>query len=151
MDKTTVPEKWITKKGTVHPRYELAWSEEQIRSFEALKKATGQALERHQPDFNQEFHLETDASDKAYGGHIFQDIENKLSLGYHSKTYTVAQQKYSAGEKELLAIVSCIEFFHYFLYGRHFYIHSDHMPLTFLLTKANPSKRLERWMVRLAS
>ncbi len=96
--------------------------------------------------------METDASEKAYGGHIFQ-LKNgaELSLGYHSKTYTEAQKKYSAGEKELLAIVSCTEHFHYFLFGRHFQVFSDHMPLTFLLTKTNPSKRLQRWLERLSS
>jgi len=148
----SVPQNWIRKNGSVHPKYPLPWEPEQKESFEALKRATGQALELHQPDFNDNFILETDASEKAYGGHIYQ-LRNgaELTLGYHSKTYTVAQNKYSAGEKELLAIVSCTEHFHYFLFGRHFQVFSDHMPLTYLLTKTNPSKRLQRWMERLSS
>jgi len=151
LDTKGVPDRWITRKGTVNPNYKLTWSEEQIASFEALKKATGASLERHQANFDIDFHLETDASEKAYGGHIYQIAEATYSLGWHSKTYTKAQLTYATGEKELLAIISCIEHFDYFLYGRHFYIHTDHQPLTFLLTKSNPSKRLQRWMVRLAN
>jgi len=117
------------------------------KAIKALKKATGQAIELHQPYFNDNFILETDASEKAY------QLKNgaELTLGYHSKTCTEAQKKYSAGEKELLAIVSCTEHFLYFKFGRHFQVFSDHMPLTFLLTKTNPSKRLQRWLERLSS
>jgi hypothetical protein len=147
-----VPQKWIRKNGTIHPKYPLPWTPTQEASFARLKKETGQALEFHQPNFDDTFYMETDASDKAHGGHIFQVQQGNIcALGYHSKTYTAAQVKYSAVEKELLAIVSCTEHFHYSLYGRHFNIYSDHMPLTFLLTKSNPSKRLQRWMERLAT
>jgi len=147
-----VPKQFIRKNGTIHPKYTLPWTEEQITSFEILKKETGKALELHQPDFNADFHLETDASERAYGGKLYQIQQGiDCALGYHSKTYTAAQTKYSAGEKELLAIVNSIEHFHYFLYGRHFRVYSDHMPLTFLLKKSNPSKRLERWIEKLSA
>ncbi len=145
-----LPKHFITKKNTIHPKYPLPWTEEGKASFERLKQETGKALELAQPDFNLLFHLETDASEKAYGGKLFQ-LPEPRSIGYHSHTYTSAQKKYSAGEKELLAIVMCIEHFHYFLCGRYFIVYSDHMPLSYLLKKSSPSKRLERWMERLAS
>ncbi len=72
LESQSVPQNWIRKNGSVHPKYPLPWEPEQIESFEALKKATGQALELPQPDFNDNFILETDASEKAYGGHIYQ-------------------------------------------------------------------------------
>jgi putative transposase len=84
--------------------------------------------------------IRTDASDKGYGGYAFQDIEGKRPvLGFHSKTYTRAQRNYSAGERELLSIYKLIEVFHTILFGRHFTVYTDHLPLTFLFSKAEPA------------
>lgn len=44
-----------------------------------------------------------------------------------------------------------IEEFHILLFGRHFIIYTDHLPLTFLFTNAEPTKRLQRWFESLAN
>jgi len=54
------------------------------------------------------------------------------------------------GERELLSIYKLIEAFHTILFGRHFSVYADHLPLTFLFTKAEPSKQLQRWFKNLA-
>lgn len=43
-----------------------------------------------------------------------------------------------------------IEHFHPFLYGRHFIVLCDHLPLSWLRTKLNLSSRLARWLIRLS-
>ena len=76
--------------------------------------------------------------------------ENKRSIiGYFSRGYTDTQKRYATSEKELLAIVMSIENFHTFLYGKKFTVWTDHQPLTFLINKKDPHKRLERWIMRL--
>ena len=48
-----------------------------------------------------------------------------------------------------MAIILTIEFFHIFLYGHHFTVWTDHMPLTFIKNKKTSSARLRRWRERL--
>ena len=122
-----------------------------ISQFEIMKQVTSDSLELYHPDFRYHMILKSDASHKGYGGYAFQDIDNKRQvLGYHSKTYTRAQKNFSAGERKLLSIYKLIEVFHTILFGRHFTVYTDHLPLTFLFSKAEPSKRLQRWFENLA-
>ncbi|CAF0940190.1 unnamed protein product [Brachionus calyciflorus] len=53
-------------------------------------------------------------------------------------------------EKELLALVVSIEYFHEYLYGKSFSANTDHLPITWLQTKKNVDPRLERWLLRLS-
>ena len=58
--------------------------------------------------------------------------------------------RYSQAEKEALAIVWGCERLHFYLYGVHFTIQSDHKPLTVLYSPSGkPSARIMRWALRL--
>ena len=145
-----VPMSCRKKNGTANGKFIVTWDKNALESFEKLKHLTGEALELYQPDFNLPFHLYTDASDRAYGSYIYQIAEGKICVvGYFSKTYTKAQQNYPTNEKELLGIVKSIEHFSPFLFGRHFRVYNDHLPLTFLFTKIDVNKRLQRWIEKL--
>ncbi len=144
-----VPKKFIKNNGLVNGKFILNWTASQISQFELMKKLTSKLFH---PDFRYPMNARSDASDKGYGGYVFQDIDGQRRvLGYLSRTYTRAQRNYSAGERELLSIFKLIEEFHIILFGRHFTIYTDHLPLTFLFAKAEPSKRLQRWFENLAS
>ncbi len=146
-----IPKNFIRSNGLANGKYILTWTETQIRQYELMKQLTSNSLELFNPDFGQPMYLHSDASDKGYGGHIFQVIENQRRvLGFLSKTYTRAQKNYSAGERELLGIYMLILEYHTLLFGRHFTVYTDHLPLTFLFNKAEPSKRLQRWFENLA-
>jgi transposase InsO family protein len=147
----SIPRNFIKSNGLANGKYVLPWTAAQISQFEIMKQATSDSLELYHPDFRFHMNIRADASDKGYGGYVFQDIEGKRQvLGFHSKTYTRAQRNYSAGERELLSIYKLIEVFHTILFGRHFTVYTDHLPLTFLFSKAEPSKRLQRWFENLA-
>src|SRR5436309_15970095 len=67
-----------------------------------------------------------------------------------------AQQNYSQIEKEALALVSAVERFRKFIYGRHFILQTDHRPLLALFKTSNTkgldtrsANRLKRWALRL--
>ncbi|CAF1007604.1 unnamed protein product [Brachionus calyciflorus] len=51
---------------------------------------------------------------------------------------------------ELLSGVKSIEENHQYLYGKYFFVHTDHLPLTWILTKRNVHPRLERWLLRVS-
>ena len=98
----------------------------------------------------------TDASELGYGGQLEQsfkltdtDSENIRPIEYFSKNYTATQKKYSATEKEKLAVVMKVENFHLYLYGTKFKIFTDHLPLTLIWTKKNLHPRIVRWMMRM--
>ena len=65
---------------------------------------------------------------------------------FFSKQLQRAQQRYSATELETLALVSTVEHFAYYLYGRQFKAFTDHKPLVHLMT----SDRLNPWLRRMA-
>jgi hypothetical protein len=70
------------------------------------------------PNFEKPFLLETDACDYGYGAVLAQEIDgNNRPIAFYSKNYTKAQKNYPTSEKELLAIVMAVEYFHQYLYG----------------------------------
>ncbi len=147
-----IPKNFIKKNGLANGKYLLEWTPREINQFELMKRLTSDTLELFHPDFRFTMNVRSDASDKGYGGYLFQDIEGQRRvLGYLSKTYTRAQKNYSAGERELLSICKLIEEYHTLLFGKHFVVFTDHLPLTFIFTKAEPSKRLQRWFESLAT
>ena len=52
-------------------------------------------------------------------------------LAFFSRTLSPAEQKYSAYNRELLAIYEAVRYFHHMLEAWNFTILTDHKPLTF--------------------
>jgi hypothetical protein len=158
MNIKNVPKTLRKKNGAPNGKLvKIEWNDEANKQFEVMKKTICSDLVLSLPDYDREMLLSTDASEKGYGAALEQNFKIRESdpdlikpLEFFSKNYTPAQKKYSTSEKELLAIVMAVEFFHPFLYGKRFTIYTDHLPLTFLMNKKNPHPRLERWILRLS-
>ena len=60
------------------------------------------------PDFNNPFHLYTDASDIQFGAMLVQDGR---PLGFYTRKFSDPQLNYTVGEKELLGIVEGLKAF----------------------------------------
>ena len=72
-----------------------------------------------------------DASDHAVGAELAQiskDGGHRHPLAFFSKSLLAVEKKYSAFDRELLAIFLTIKHFWYFLEGRKFTIYTDHKP-----------------------
>ena len=77
--------------------------------------------------------LTVDASDYVVGAVLQQRANNELQpLGFATKSLTPAQQKYSAYDRELLAIYTAVKHFQHALEGRNFVIYTGHKPLTYV-------------------
>ncbi len=77
------------------------------------------------------FVLFTDASDTWMGAVLEQEQEEgshvvKRVIAYASKMLNASQRRYCTMNKELLAVVTAIELFKYYLTGRHFTVVTDH-------------------------
>ena len=75
--------------------------------------------------------IATDASDTGIGAVLQQLIDGTWTpLSFYSKKLKPAETKYSAFDKELLAMYKAVKHFRYFVEGRPFSIYTDHKPLT---------------------
>ena len=75
---------------------------------------------------------------------------------FASRTLAPAEKNYSQLEKEALAIVYAVKKFHTYLYRRHFFIYSDHQPLSYLLNEskgvpAMAASQIQRWALTLSA
>ena len=95
------------------------------------------------PDFDQEFHIYTDASDYQLGSVIMQ---NNKPLAFYSRKLNSAQKRYTTGEQELLSIVETLKEFKNILLGQKLIVHTDHKNL--LYNKLS-TDRIIRWRLLL--
>lgn len=122
----------------------IEWTDSRKQAFEECKKQLADAALLAYPKENVPTSLCVDASDAAMGGVLQQFIEGEWKpLGFYSKKLSKAQTKYSAYDRELLAIYSTLKHFQYFLEGRQFCIFSDHKPLIYAF-KQRPEKASPR-------
>ena len=60
-------------------------------------------------------------------------------IGFFSKKLNPAVTKYSAFDREFLAIYLSIRHFKHMLEGRQFHVFADHKPLTFAMSRSGDS------------
>ena len=92
------------------------------------------------------FDLYTDASEVACGAALLQDDK---PVEFYSHRLSPVEQRYSAHEREALAIVHSIKHFKVILQGYKFRIFTDHKPLTYWLSRPSANDRHARWLVSL--
>ena len=92
----------LTKKGLPE---KVAWTETTERAFKILKKDLVQSVKLKNPDFSQTFLLQTDASNVGIGAVLSQGSPNDQPIAYYSRKLLDREKKYSAVEKECLAIL----------------------------------------------
>ena len=80
------------------------------------------------PDYNKPFEVYTNASDYQLGAAIIQD---KRPIAYWSRSLQSNQLKYTTTEKELLAIILCLNEYKRILYEAKINIYTNHKNLTF--------------------
>ena len=82
-----------------------------------------------------QINITCDASDVAVGG-VLQQFLNGMwqPLSFFSKKLNSAETRYSAFDRELLAVYATIKHFRHNLEGRNFFVNTDHKPLTFVMS-----------------
>ena len=76
-------------------------------------------------------------------------MQEGAPIAFASKSLTDAESRYSNIEREMLVLYG-LEHFHYYVYGRHATVHTDHKPLQAITSKnlANAPPRLARFLLR---
>ncbi|UYV72974.1 hypothetical protein LAZ67_10001349 [Cordylochernes scorpioides] len=119
------------------------WTPTALQAFDQCKFQLANAALLHHPFPEAPLCLTVDASDFAVGAALHQQVGNNFQpIAFFSRNLDAAQRKYSAYDRELLAVYLAIKHFRHLLEGRQFPVYTDHKPLTYALQqnldKASP-------------
>ena len=118
------------------------WSDMHESAFHAAKEFFSKvtALRYYGPSLP--VTLQVDASEDAIGGVLLQQNQ---PVCFTSHTLSNTEKQYTQIEKECLAIVTCMNKWHQYLYGKqHITVHTDHQPLESIF-KMPIRKAPSRW------
>jgi transposase InsO family protein len=132
----------ITRKNQ---RFE--WSPEARVAFDTLKMVLTSAPILAMPTDDDDFVLDTYASDFAIGAVLSQKQDGvERVIAYASRSLDRREQNYCVTRKELLAVVHFLKFFKQYLLGRRFVVRTDHAALTWLKRTPEPIGQQARWL-----
>ena len=125
-----------------------SWGERQQITFEELKKRF-----MTEPDLDKEMRVEADASDFAIEGVLSMKCEDEKwrLVAYISKSLNKAKRNYEIHDKEMLAIIWCLEAWRHFLEGAkdQFEIWTDYKNLEYFIKIQKLNQRQARWLLYL--
>ena len=128
----------------------IQWTDEAEAAFIKIKELLVSAPILVQPDFTKKFTIQSDASQTALGGVLTQVIDNEERvIAYASRSLSRAERNYTTLERELLAVLFCIDKFKAYVEGVRFSVITDNYSLLWLNNLKNPSGKLVRWAVKL--
>ncbi|KAC9774269.1 hypothetical protein E3N88_45275 [Mikania micrantha] len=110
-----------------------------------VKEALSTAPVLKLPDIQNPLVVECDASSDGVGAILSQDNH---PVAYFSKGFCISNSYKSAYERELLALVLAVQKSSH-LWGRHFYIRTDHYTLRFLLEQRITTPEQQRMLLKL--
>ena len=127
------------------------WTDDCGRAFSTLKRILCSEPILRSPDFQREFILQTDASEKGIGAVLsqFDDAGSEHPVAFYSRKLLPRETRYSTVEKECLAIKAATHTFRVYLLGRRFTIQTDHRALEWLDRLKDNNSRLTRWSLAL--
>ena len=126
-------------------------SEECERTFHKLETRLCSEPILRGPDFDKEFIIQTDASEKGIGAVLSQYDHDGMEhlVAFYSRKLLPRETRYSTVEKECLAIKAATHNFRVYLLGRSFTIQTDHRALEWLDRLKDNNARLTRWSLAL--
>ena len=130
------------------------WEEEQQKAFDKLKEIFTTRPVLAAPDLDKEFRVEADASNYTTGGVLLMKCSDKLwrPVTFLSKSLSNTERNYEIHDKEMLAVVRCLEAWRHFLEGTtiKFEIWTDHKNLEYFMKAQNLNKRQAIWALYLS-
>jgi len=130
------------------------WGQEQQQAFNKLKGIFMMRLVLASPDLDKEFRVEADASNYATGGVLSMKCSDELwrPVAFISKSLSNTERNYEIHNKEMLAVVRCLEMWRHFLEGTvvKFEIWTDHKNLKYFMKAQKLNRRQARWALYLS-
>ena len=130
----------------------FTWSAECQQAFSTLQQALIQTPVLTPPDPALPFLLDTDASNDGMGAVLSQPgPEGEQVVAYFSRIFSKSERRYCVTRRELLAVVTAVRHFKYYLCGVPFTIRTDHAALQWLMSFREPEGQVARWLEELQS
>jgi len=140
----------LTDLTRTEVRKQWQWGDREQMAFDTLKRRMTEAPVLAHPDPLKQWSVQTDASGFAIGAVLSQrqDDGTARPVAYWSTKLKPAETRYSATERELMAIVKAVQHWRVYLHGSPHPVQllSDHKPLVYLNGKPELGMRLSRWM-----
>ncbi|GFN88441.1 reverse transcriptase [Plakobranchus ocellatus] len=135
----------LLRKGTPE---KVQWTPRCDQSLAEIKRLFSSPPILIIPDMQETFVVNT--SDFGIGAVLLQDREGILMpCRYASRKLLSRQSRYSAIEREALALVFAVTQFKRYLIFKHFILQTDHKPLSYLRAGSPKNARLMRWALAL--
>ena len=141
---SVLPLRELTKQDTA-----FIWSNTHESAFHAAKELISKATALRYYGPSLPVTLQVDASENAVGGVPLQQDQR---VCFTSHTLSNTKKQYAQTEKECLAIVTCRNKWHQYLYMKqHITVHTDHQPLESIFKKpiSKAPRKLQRMMLKL--
>ena len=146
----------VARPMKILTRKDIKWQQEkeQQQAFDKLKEIFITRLVLVAPDLDKEFRVEVDASNYATGGVLSIKCSNKLwrPVAFISKSLSDTKRNYKIYNKEMSAVVRCLEVWRHFLEGTtiKFEIWTDHKNLEYFMKAQKLNRRQARWTLYLS-
>ena len=130
------------------------WEEAQQKAFEELKGIFTSKPVLATPDLDKEFRVEADTSNYATGGVLLMKYSDEKwrPVAFISKSLSDMERNYEIHDKEMLAVIRCLEVWRHFLEGvvKKFEIWTDHKNLEYFMKAQKLNRRQARWALYLS-
>jgi len=130
------------------------WKKEQQKAFDELKRIFMTKPVLAAPDLDKEFRVEVDVSNYATGGVLSMKDSDELwrPVAFISKSLSNTERNYEIYNKEMLAVVRCLEAWRHFLEEAtiKFEIWTDHKNLKYFIKVQKLNRRQARWVLYLS-
>ena len=130
----------LTKKDN------FSWGIEAVKAFEEMKRIMTSPPVLILPNFDLPFEVECDAAGRGIGVVLMQQ---RQPIAFFSKALSNGNLAKSVYEKELMALVLCIQHWRHYLLGREFIVHTDHKSLKHFLQQRVSSPDQQCWLAKL--
>lgn len=134
------------------------WGPDQTKAFEETKdKIANSMITLGYFSEDDKTVLYTDASPIALGAVLTQECQDgtKRIISFASKSLSATEKNYAQNQREALAAVWAVEYFSFFLLGRHFTLRTDARGVSFILNRSRENSkraltRADGWALRLS-
>jgi len=130
------------------------WRKEQKKTFKELKKVFTMQPVLVAPDLNKEMRIEADISEYTTRGVLSMRCEDDKwrLVAFISKLLNEAERNYEIHNREMLAIIQCLEEWRHLLEGAQtkFEIWSDYKNLEYFMSSQKLNRRQAKWTLYLS-
>ncbi|GAU21227.1 hypothetical protein TSUD_11450 [Trifolium subterraneum] len=130
----------LTKKDN------FCWGPEAVSAFNQLKQIMTTPPVLVIPNSSLPFEIECDAAGRGIGAVLMQQ---KQPIAFFSKALSEGNLSKSVYEKELMALVLCIQHWRHYLLGKQFTVYTDHKSLKHFLQQRITSPDQQCWLAKL--